>query len=118
MSSIASFSTKCMAVIITVSFLSACGQQVTAQSQKPTIDQENICQTKDIGVAQDCTPGQKIAFLPQQFGNEQLPVIFAAANCDLRYSVVITNGAVTCIFQPIKPKEQAASATPSEKPAK
>jgi hypothetical protein len=98
-------------VILSISLLSACGPQGGAINQKPTIDQDNICETADFGVAKNCTPGQKIIFLPQQFGNEQLPVFFAAANCDLRFSVVLTKGAVTCIFQPMKPKEHPASET-------
>jgi len=45
-----------------------------------------------------CKVGRKVLFLPQTFGNEQLPVLFAAINCDLRYAVALTNGAVTCIY--------------------
>lgn len=75
----------------------------------PAIDQESICETSNVGIATDCKVGQKIAFLPRSFGNEQLPVLFAAANCDLRYSVVATVGAVTCIYNPIKPRSQPAS---------
>jgi hypothetical protein len=49
-----------------------------------------------------------VAFLPDRWGNEQLPVIFAAVNCDLRYSVALTEGAVTCIYAPITPDVEAA----------
>jgi len=52
-------------------------------------------------VAEACTPGQKVVFLPGSFGNEQLPIYFAAVNCDLHYSVALTTGAVTCIYGPI-----------------
>lgn len=89
----------------------------TGQSQQQTAtaamepNQSEICQTESIGIAANCQPGQKIVFLPEQFGNAQLPVYFAAANCDLRFSVVATNGAVTCIFMPIKPVEEARPAT-------
>lgn len=58
-------------------------------------------------VAAKCKPGQKVGYFPQTFGNEQIPVIFAAVNCDLRYNVVLTNGAVTCIYGPITPRKAA-----------
>lgn len=81
------------------------------------IDQGSICQVTDWrpAASASCKPGQKIAFFPQTFGNAQLPVLFAAANCDLRYSVALTNGAVACIYAPLKPEtektEPAASGT-------
>ena len=50
--------------------------------------------------AQACKPGQKIVFLPNRWGNEQMPIMFAAVNCDLRYSVVQNNGGVSCIYLP------------------
>ncbi|MBP6533756.1 MAG: hypothetical protein KA218_01720 [Arenimonas sp.] len=49
-----------------------------------------------------CKVGQKILFKPMQWGNEQFPIRFAAEYCDLRYSVVLTTGAVTCIYKPAK----------------
>jgi hypothetical protein len=41
--------------------------------------------------------------------------MFAALNCDLRYQVVATKGAVVCIFRPVKPSpaRPAASAAPA-----
>lgn len=71
------------------------------------IDQANLCEVsvwRHDDVAELCKAGQKIVFLPTKWGNEQLPVFFAAVNCDLRYSVVLTPGAVTCIYGPITPK--------------
>lgn len=68
------------------------------------VDQKNLCEVSEWradAVAEACKPGQKVVFLPRQFGNEQLPIFFTAVNCDLRYSVAITNGGVTCIYQPI-----------------
>ena len=48
-----------------------------------------------------CKPGQKIAYLPSSWGNAQLPVQFVADNCDMRYSIAMTNGGVACIFAPV-----------------
>ncbi len=80
-----------------------------SQDESP-IDQANVCEVQawqyDV-VAAACKPGQKVLFTPSRWGNEQLPVIFAAVNCDLRYSVALTNGAVACIYRPIAPAEQA-----------
>lgn len=88
--------------ISTLTLLSGCTQ--AAPSNK--IDQANLCevdQWQHGEVAAKCKPGQKIVFLPESFGNAQLPVIFSAVNCDLRYQVVQTTGAVTCIYGPITP---------------
>lgn len=50
--------------------------------------------------AQVCKPGQKVVFLPNRWGNERMPIMFAAVNCDPRYPVAMTNGGVSCIYLP------------------
>lgn len=72
-------------------------------SQQANLKPESLCivnSYEKAAVATACTPGQKIAFLPNRWGNEQLPIMFAALNCDLRYSVISNNGGVTCIYLP------------------
>lgn len=101
--------------------LAACNVQApaptaVAPAEPAGPDQGHICQVGDWHVASDCKAGQKIVFLPESFGNEQLPVLFAALNCDLRYQVVATRGAVTCIFGPIKPAVPAAQASAASAP--
>jgi hypothetical protein len=94
-----------VSVAISVVSLSACNQG--SSSGSTTIDQSNLCVVtawQHDEVAKECKPSQKVAFIPNSFGNEQLPVIFAAANCDLRYNVALTTGAVTCIYGPITPQ--------------
>ena len=87
---------------IAVAMLSGCGQQ------DMSVDQETLCEVKgwqkDI-TAESCKHGQKVVFLPNSFGNEQLPVIFAALNCDHRFSIALTNGGVSCIYFPLKADE-------------
>ncbi|MEX1669693.1 hypothetical protein AB4876_12305 [Zhongshania guokunii] len=79
--------------------LSACNQKFIS------VDQNDLCEVsgwqKDV-TASSCKEGQKIVFLPNSFGNEQLPVIFAAVNCDHRFSIALTNGGVSCIYMPLK----------------
>ena len=94
----------------------AIAPQAAQKSVDQNIDQANLCEVKvwqHDDVAAVCKAGQKVVFLPASFGNEQLPIIFAAVNCDLRYQVALTRGAVTCIYQPITPvqprSEPAAS---------
>jgi len=92
--------------------LSACDQSSSTEKSHPAdqpavVDQTNLCQVstwRHDDVAKECKPGQKIVFLPDSFGNEQLPIIFAAVNCDLQHSVALTNGGVACIYTPITPK--------------
>lgn len=83
--------------------LASTGCQPSSAPSAP-IDQARICETtawEPDSVASICKSGQKVVFLPSSWGNEQLPVLFAAVNCDLRYSVAMTKGAVTCIYMPI-----------------
>lgn len=74
-----------------------------------SINQKNLCEVTqwqhDV-VAKKCNPGQKVVFLPDRWGNDQLPILFAAVNCDLKYSVAMNSGGVTCIYNPITPKEE------------
>lgn len=86
-------------LVVAVAVLSGCDQQSV------TIDQRSLCEVsswrKDVAAA-SCKAGQKVVFLPSSFGNEQLPVIFAAVNCDHRFSIVLTNGGVSCIYSPLR----------------
>lgn len=84
-----------------VSLVSGCHHRGPAPvGAGATLHQQDVCEVHDWPrhvVAAACVPGEKVAFLPDRWGNEQLPIDFAAVNCDLRYSVVLTNGGVTCI---------------------
>lgn len=75
--------------------------------------QDEICVTGEVRVESGCKAGQRVVFMPRSWGNEQMPVMFAAMNCDLRYAVAMNNGGVTCIFlkarQPDTPAPAAAS---------
>lgn len=67
------------------------------------LDQDSLCIVNSMAydkIASQCEPGEKIVFLPPLFGNAQLPIKFAAVYCDLRYTVALTKGAVTCIYLP------------------
>ncbi|MAF15289.1 MAG: hypothetical protein CMG93_04850 [Marinomonas sp.] len=67
------------------------------------IDQTTLCTAVSWKVdenSEKCKEGSKIAFLPNSFGNEQLPIMFIALNCDLRFDVSLTNGGAVCIFKP------------------
>lgn len=86
------------------------------------IDQGHICEVhtwqKD-ATERTCKTGQKVVFLPQSWGSEQLPIMFTAVNCDLRYAVALTNGGVACIYAgPLAPAhdEAPAAAATASKP--
>lgn len=104
-----------LAVTVCTTGLFACTGQ---KSQEPGINQSEICEVNDWSLdvtTTACKPGQKIVFLPNRWGNDQLPIVFAGLNCDLRYSVAMNNGGVTCIYMPITPKK-AATEQPPQKP--
>jgi hypothetical protein len=93
-----------LTAFVSLSFLVGCtpstSKATSAQlPSPPNLDQLDLCQVRDERVANKCKLGQKIVFLPSSWGNEQYSVLFAAANCDLRYSVAMTNGGVSCIYQ-------------------
>lgn len=102
------------------------GQQASPAAPAPAPDtnalaQTEICVTQDVRVETGCKPGQRVVFMPSRFGNEQLPVMFASMNCDLRYAVAMTHGGVTCIFikarAPQSEGQGGASATTPGQPA-
>jgi hypothetical protein len=67
-------------------------------------NQQNLCQVRDWkvnSVAKVCKSGQRVVFLPNSWGSEQLPILFAAGNCDHHYSIALTNGGVSCIYKPV-----------------
>lgn len=94
--------------------LSGCTPPATVATV-PAINQGEICEVKgwqfDHAVEAGCKPGQKILFAPASFGNEQLPVLFAAINCDMRYAIALTNGAVACIYAPTAMASKAKAPT-------
>jgi len=109
----------CILAVSVLGLATGCTQQgpmsVASAMASSSIDQANLCEVKHWqhdDVAAECKPGQKVAFLPESFGNEQLPVIFAAVNCDLRYTVALTTGGVTCIYSPITVKPAPAPTKP------
>jgi len=87
---------------IVLSFIASNGN---AAQSTVDIDQSDICPVDDwnLDVTSQCKIGQKIVFVPKSWGNEQLPLKFVGVNCDLKYSVAMTNGGVVCIYKPIKP---------------
>ena len=120
---------KVISAAVSISGLAGC-QQAGANPQTPAtpavtatdFNPDVLCETADWRQTDNCKPGQKIVFLPSSWGNEQLPVMFAALNCDLRYQVVSTKGAVACIFRPSKtlppPAAQQAPAAAASAPGK
>jgi len=68
------------------------------------IDQDTLCSSvswKAVDNVGGCKVGQKIGYLPSSFGNEQLPILFIALNCDVRFNISLTNGGAVCIFKPV-----------------
>lgn len=76
-------------------FLMGCDSQLS-------IDQQNICMVDQAGydtVSATCKEGQKVLFIPDVFGNKQMPIVFAGIYCDMRYQVVHNEGGVACVFK-------------------
>jgi len=75
----------------------------SSSSKESELQQQQLCEVsgwqRDV-VAAACKPGQKVVFLPRSWGNAQLPVVFAAVNCDVRYAIALSEGAVMCVYHP------------------
>lgn len=102
---------KLMLGVIALMALAACKEQTPIEPAALNIDQELLCEVKNWqkdATALACKAGQKVLFIPATFGNEQLPILFAAVNCDHRFSIALTNGAVSCIYTPLKMTEAEA----------
>lgn len=110
----------CTGVVLAGLLLTACGGGTApvTESGQPSgvLDQQVICLTEAMRPSPECKPGQRVAFLPTTFGNEQMPVAFATMNCDLRYAVVQTSGGVTCIFLPARAPGDKDSADAASAP--
>jgi len=93
-------------VLVTIILL-GCEQQVAKEKTNEAVqnDHENlVClvfNLNDQDELKHCKSGQKITFTPTEWGNKQLPIMFASGHCDLRYTVVWTEGAVTCIYRKV-----------------
>ncbi|RJS94128.1 hypothetical protein [Salinisphaera sp. Q1T1-3] len=89
---------------LTVLVLAGCVQNNGADKTSADIDQTKLCQVdtwKPLNVANQCQPGQKVLYRPGGSGDAEQAALFAAANCDLRYTVAVTPGGTACIYKPI-----------------
>ncbi|ART79412.1 hypothetical protein [Oceanisphaera avium] len=93
---------KILMLALSLGLLSACNEPETVVTVD--IDQQQLCEVshwqKDAS-ALVCKAGQKILYLPSSVENEQLPVLFAAVNCDHRFSIALTKAGVACIYTPL-----------------
>jgi hypothetical protein len=84
------------------------------------INQQDLCYTNNFAAgdaAKLCKPGQKIVFVPNSgSGTDQVAVMFAAANCDYRYAVVMSTTAVSCIYNPLRRNDTSGPAASGAKP--
>ncbi|KEZ76120.1 hypothetical protein [Salinisphaera hydrothermalis] len=88
---------------LVIAGLSGCQQN--ASRSDASLDQAKLCQVdtwKPVTVANSCEPGQKVVFRPSKSAADDAPVLFAAANCDMRYAVAVTPVGATCIYKPIR----------------
>ena len=66
--------------------------------QTPSIDQKKLCTINHIGQRHECTSGEIVSYLPNAFGNAQLPLLIASGICNFNYPIVHNNGGVICVY--------------------
>jgi hypothetical protein len=89
------------------------------KSISPNVAQDSACYFMDIDSAKtSCKNGQVAVFAPSRWGNEQLPIYAASNFCDFRFSIVQTNGGVSCIFTDTRLKEKVADKNPDAQSVK
>jgi len=63
-----------------------------AHIDQQALDQEVVCRVTALDQATaTCKPGQKIIFLPESWGNAQLPVVFAGVISVSVHGVAVSN---------------------------
>ncbi len=62
------------------------------------VAQDTMCVYSTEEEAKLCKDGKMSWFKPRSWGNEQLPLIVAAAYCDFNHQVVMNNAGVICTF--------------------
>lgn len=65
-------------------------------SEAPEVGTQ-LCMAFDMDSIGNCQKGTKLMFLPQRWGNDQLPIIVAGSHCDFNHPVVYNNGGVACV---------------------
>jgi len=70
----------------------------TVAAQAAPSNASKLCAFANDDIATKCQSGQIALFVPNSWGNEQYPVIYAAKYCDFNFPIVHTNGAVSCVF--------------------
>lgn len=59
--------------------------------------QARVCYVTDFDT-RGCVKGDELLYLPERWGNEQLPIDFIAKKCDFSKQISWTNGGVTCVY--------------------
>lgn len=91
--------TKYVAALGVVGMLAGCISATESNSTSRT-----SCEITDINyqeAAEKCERGQRLVFLPDTWGNGQLPITAAHAFCDPHQPIVHNEAGVSCIFDPI-----------------
>lgn len=67
-------------------------------SNKEKINNGDICITNDFRTIPNCKNGELIAFLPNSWGNDQLPLYFITLHCDFNHQIVYNRSGVVCVY--------------------
>ena len=71
---------------------------ITSCGDGGAVDNSSMCVVSNFNTIPKCEEGKPIAFLPESWGNDQLPLYFVALHCDLNHQIVHNNGGVVCIY--------------------
>ena len=90
---------KYIAVFTLICSTYGCNKWNTDQPLSPVSTRDVVCEINSIGDGHSkCHDGDVVSFLPQRWGNEQLPLTATSLLCDFRYPVAMNNGGVVCVY--------------------
>jgi hypothetical protein len=108
-----------LVIVTTTMMLLGCTEKPSIAVKETAMSQDSSCYFMDVDHAKSsCKNGQIAVFVPSRWGNEQLPVVAASSFCDFRFSIVHTNGGVSCVFTDARLKEKVVGKKDGVVPAK
>lgn len=85
---------KLLWVALLATVLTGCQEQKRYRNEVCTAGSEILN-----GQEPNCKEGQILSYLPNRWGNEQLPILVSTYFCSLKHPIVQNNSGVVCVYE-------------------